>query len=281
MIDRWGYALIYSHVWVAGAAIALCMQTLALADASRPGLPLILFVFAGTMTAYSLQRWVGIRVLSPQRLAQIHPLQRYWPWMILFGGLAAFYAFLGLSSSGRIVGMVAGLLSVAYILPISRHQRIRDIPGLKIFLISIVWATTTVLLPLADASQSLEWPTTAWHFLSRALFIFAITLPFDLRDLQSDSQHQTLTLPLLLGWPVCVRLGLLALTLSMMIDLGLGGTAQTAWLPLVGNAVTWMCSGLLLVWTHKDRPEHYFGLLIDGVMYLPWLVTLLLYWICQ
>ncbi|MCF8236552.1 MAG: hypothetical protein K9I85_00200 [Saprospiraceae bacterium] len=255
------------------------MQTLALYNQTDASIPLLIFVFAGTLTAYSLHRWVGIHVLSSQRLSHVRSLQAWWPWMILVGGLASFYAFLDLTYAGQIFGALGGALSVAYILPINKNRRIRDIPGLKIFLISMTWATTTVLLPWAESSAYPDWPGVGWHFLSRALFIFAITLPFDLRDLLSDEEHHTLTLPLLLGWPACLRLGLLALTLSLFIDLTIGITAASEWVALTGNIVALLISGILLIRTHRDKPEYYFSLIIDGVMYLPWLITLLLYWI--
>ncbi len=279
--DRWSHTLIYSHVWVAGAATALCLHTLALYNQRGAPFSLLLFVFSGTLTAYSLHRWVGANILSPQRHSLIGNLRSWWPWLILLGGLASLYAFLHLSTLGQFFGALGGALSIAYILPINRDHRIRDIPGLKIFLISMAWATTTVLLPWAESTAPADWIVVGWHFLSRALFIFAITLPFDLRDLQSDEQHDTLTLPLLLGWPACLRLGLLALASSLIIDIFLGIRTSVEWVPLVGNAVTLLVSGILLFQTHRNRPEHFFGLVIDGVMYLPWLTTLLLFWISR
>ena len=75
--------------------------------------------------------------------------------------------------------------------------RLRDVPYLKVFLIVGVVTYVTTLLPLL-------YTTNYGHFgsanltlivLGRALFLFAITLPFDIRDLNFDKQTNLKTIP--------------------------------------------------------------------------------------
>lgn len=69
---------------------------------------------------------------------------------------------------------------------------IRYLPGIKIFIIAAVWAGAVVLFPLQTTK------TTLLYFLEVLLFVVALTLPFDIRDLRFD--HQKIkTIPMVLG----------------------------------------------------------------------------------
>lgn len=275
-INRCAHTLIYSHIWVGGAATALGWQTLALLGQEPAWNELTLFLFSGTVMAYSLQRWFGMSALSTQRKMIIGSVQNVWPWLIAISAFAATWAFRDLTATSKWIGILAGVLSVLYILPISTHQRIRDLPGLKIFQISIVWAMATVLLPAAEVSG----PVNSWLivilFCSQALFIFAITLPFDLRDRETDQQHQTLTLPILLGWSRCRRIGTISLLLSLVMVCSIAFAGWINWPAWIGNCTTILLAMWMLKRTNEHRSEYFFGLWMDGLMFLPWLITFLL-----
>lgn len=274
--DRYVHTLIYSHIWVAGAATALGWQTLILNHHAPACDGLTIYLFSGTMMAYSLQRWFGMSVLSDHRQNLIGPVRQWWPWMVAISGIAALTSFFQLSPSAKWVGLLAGMLSIVYIVPINTHQRIRDIPGLKIFLISIVWALATVILPLAQVTDPADFFQTGALFCSRALFIFAITLPFDLRDEEADSRHRTLTLPLLLGWEKCLKIGLIALGCSILIDSLSLIQGWINWYGWWGNSLTILLASWMLFRTNRNRSERFFGLWMDGLMFLPWLITSLI-----
>lgn len=275
-MDRCVHTLIYSHIWVAGAATALGWQTLALLGQAPAWNPLTLFLFSGTVMAYTLQRWFGMSTLSTQRKMIIGSVQNVWPWLIAISGLAAIWGFRDLTPASKWVGVLAGVFSILYILPINTHQRIRDIPGLKIFLISIVWALATVILPASEVSG----PVNSWLigilFCSRALFIFAITLPFDLRDREADLRNGTFTLPILFGWPRCRRIGTIALGVSLVMVCSMALAGWINWTTWMGNITTILLAMWMLVRTNEHRSEYFFGLWMDGLMFLPWLITFLI-----
>jgi hypothetical protein len=80
-----------------------------------------------------------------------------------------------------------GILSVCYSVPLlggkrSGRKPLRSLPGLKIFLIAYVWAVATVGLPLMASGLSLFGTRSLLLMAERGLFIFALTLPFDVRD---------------------------------------------------------------------------------------------------
>lgn len=70
---------------------------------------------------------------------------------------------------------------------------LRNIPGLKLFLIAFSWAGITVLFPLIQNYMSIR--ITDWiTFIQRFLFVLVITIPFDIRDINYDN-NELKTLP--------------------------------------------------------------------------------------
>ena len=69
---------------------------------------------------------------------------------------------------------------------------LRNIPGLKQFLITLVWTMSTVLLPLLEAQHHhmgiVNMRDATILVAKRFLFIGALTVPFDIRDLFQDRQ---------------------------------------------------------------------------------------------
>ena len=269
----WVHYLIYSHFWIATSTVFLGWQSLSMAGLDPQWDPLALFLFAGTLTAYSLQRLVGFRQLSPERQDYIGTIRTWWPWLVILGALLSLLAFDGLVPHARMIALAAGFLSIAYIFPIGPGRRIRDIPGLKIFLISLVWALTTSWLPLAQYQLDMDLPSLLGHLLPRALFIFAITLPFDLRDLDADQTHRTLTLPLWLGWPLCRRLGWSALILAALMDIVMVLQDQVIPSAFAANLFVYGLAGWMIHQTNQERSEQFFSLWLDGLMFLPFLLT--------
>ncbi|MBY0424525.1 MAG: UbiA family prenyltransferase, partial [Cytophagales bacterium] len=77
--------------------------------------------------------------------------------------------------------------------------RLRDLPYMKIFSIAFVWSASTILLPMAKYPEYVAFGHWAGIFVERFVFVFAITIPFDIRDMEEDRKSGIKTIPLLLG----------------------------------------------------------------------------------
>lgn len=64
-------------------------------------------------------------------------------------------------------------------------SKFREISGLKIFVIAFVWASSIVFVPLVDSGIGIG--GYVHLFISVFLFVLAISIPFDLRDIKTDS----------------------------------------------------------------------------------------------
>lgn len=108
------------------------------------------------------------------------------------------------------------VLSVLYAVPLlPRARNLRNLAGLKVYIVAFVWAGFTVLLPVLDANMPLDWDF-AVTFIQRMLLVLILILPFEIRDLQWD--HKSLrTLPQLLGERNTRRLGTILSLVFFMI----------------------------------------------------------------
>jgi hypothetical protein len=116
--------------------------------------------------------------------------------VLMLAGLV--YATMSLKLSDLLFVFPFFLLTLFYVFPGAKNFKgLRGLPGLKLFLIALVWAGMTVLFPLRAGDVPFrvgEWVV----FIQRFLLILAITLPFDIRDLQFDAEGLA-TLPQTLG----------------------------------------------------------------------------------
>ncbi|WP_207433379.1 UbiA family prenyltransferase [Sabulibacter ruber] len=165
--------------------------------------------------------------------------------------------------------VVAGLYSVAVIPEGDRYIPLRDIPFLKVFLIAYVWSAITVQLPLMEVDRDLFDTPNLILFLRRFLFIFSLTLVFDIRDVNKDKQTETVTFPTKWGVQNTKKLALAALfVFALLLP---AGTAMHVRIALGLSAI----GAAMVIWNaHENRSQYYFLILADGMM----LVQFLLVW---
>jgi 4-hydroxybenzoate polyprenyltransferase len=165
-----------------------------------------------------------------------------------------------------------GVLAVLYSLPVLPRRGqlwpLRHIPLLKIFLIAYVWTCVTVWLPLLAYNQPI-FSETAWlFFLRRFLFVLAITIIFDIRDVERDRVTGTITLPGTIGVKNAKYIAGVSLVLfSLLVGLAPPETHRAAlWLSgVVTGYVVWQ--------TEATRSEYFFSVVADGMMVLQFLLV--------
>jgi len=99
-----------------------------------------------------------------------------------------------------VVFFITGLLALSYSLPLfSNKGGLRQLPGFKAFLIGIVWTLSTVLIPIMESALVLDVTQVAVLMIKRFTFFFVLALVCDIRDEQTDREHQLHTLATYLG----------------------------------------------------------------------------------
>jgi 4-hydroxybenzoate polyprenyltransferase len=167
-------------------------------------------------------------------------------------------------------------LSLLYAFP-TQFGRIalRNIPLLKIFLITYCWASVTVLLPVVEAGNSLFTASVGYYFVERMVFIFAIALPFDIGDYETDKQMGIKTFPILIG---IRNTRFLAYTLILIFGL-LKFWEEVDVRKLVAVGVVCLGCWILIYYSSPQQPKSFYQKYLDGMMllygtlYLTWHIT--------
>jgi len=258
--------VVYTNIWVAIAVTALCALTfefIGVLDAT-----LLWFVFFATLLMYAYARWFDSPAREEASVSQITIWTEsnrvlYWASAIV-GLLGTIWFGLKLSSNTWPWLAVCGGISALYPLQFFKHggEALRNIAGLKLFIISAVWALVTTVLPAAQVDEPIDFDVAVLT-LQRFFFIMAITIPFDIRDLRIDSPSIN-TLPHLFGVKRARTIALISLLVAEGGALGLylGGLFSAG--ELIGQIVAFEITSLLIYRSTPKKPDLYFSFGIEA-----------------
>lgn len=173
------------------------------------------FVFFATITGYNFVKYAGIAKLHHRSLTKnlqvtqvfsliCFLLMCYFAWLLPLRILLFFVPF--------------GLLTFLYAVPfLSGFQKnLRSIGYLKIIVVAIVWAGTTVLLPIY-ANESSFTSEMYLMLIQRFLLVIILILPFDIRDVQYDAISLQ-TIPKKIGVENTKKFGYVLLLLCLVLE---------------------------------------------------------------
>ena len=234
--------------------------------------PLTSFISLATLFLYAVHRIVGLEKVRPflkkYRYSIIYRFRRHIQVYAVIGGVGAFYFFWKLSVANQLLLVIPAILSLGYVLPIMRgKKRFRDFNYLKIFLIAIVWSVITVVMPILEHSQKFDFSHLSIVF-ERMLFIFAITLPFDIRDLQIDAHIDVKTIPTTIGITKTKWLAYGCLWMSFLLAIF---AVINEWYPqkaILGFGISVVLTALLIERCDRTDKDYFFTGLMDGTMIL-------------
>jgi len=261
--------IFYTHVWIAMAAVLLSEQTYLQLELPMRWDKMTLLIGSATLFNYLLQRIISVRVIHRETLSSLtHWLLRHkalaWS-LIVVSGVGVGYGLSGIDVASFWLLVVIGGISLLYDVPIGK-QRLRNMGLIKIFLIGLVWASVTVWLPAFHAGLPLGSADVWLIWAQRLLFILAITLPFDIRDILIDKALDLATIPRLIGVEASNKLSGWLLAGALGLEVARVFTAHTAGLIYWQSVLGLMLAYTLTLVVIRLRKPH-FG---DGY-YLGWL----------
>ncbi|RWY47144.1 hypothetical protein EPL05_22695 [Mucilaginibacter gilvus] len=193
--------------------------------------------------------------------------------------------FFLLSMESRILLVFLSILSFCYSLPlftIGEHKfGLRNIPGLKPILITLVWTLSSVLLPILEAENlhlaDVSMRDTMILIAKRFLLIGALTVPFDIRDLFQDRQSGLKTIPVAWGeknaYLFCqVLLAGYVVLLFLFRNNGFS-------VDFFALTTTAILMGWLIFRSKWERNEYYYFFYLDGVLVLQYVVLVVFNWV--
>ncbi|MES3019369.1 MAG: hypothetical protein V4721_16400 [Bacteroidota bacterium] len=275
--------LLFSNIFIALCAVAQGLVTYQLLD-TKPEKHVLGLLFSSTLALYNFSI-----LLSKPKHPEKSPFRRvqwifsHYRLMITITMIAVFSILplvFFLNTSSKILLVSLALISVAYSLPIfsinDKHFGLRNIPGVKLFLIAAVWSLSCVLLPILELESSIEASVSMNDSIiliaKRFLFIAAITVPFDIRDLFQDKTNELKTIPVILGERkallICQGLLLIYLVLLFLFTKTIDGN-------FLGLMLTIILSGWLIFKSKWQKNEYYYFLYLDGTMIVQFVMLLM------
>lgn len=233
-------------------------------------------IFFATLFVYALHRIIGISKVGEfremERYAVIEKFKHHISFYALIAGIGGGVCFWNVSLPIQMSLIIPGIISLGYVLPFLKgKKRLRDFNHIKIFLIAIVWSWVTVFLPALAIGEATT--LSVWlMILERAIFIFAITLPFDIRDLKVDSHSEVRTIPAVIGIKKTKTLGTLSLVSAFLLSL-------TNWFSngynvniMLGIFISFLSTWFFIRQSDKIKHDYFFTGLIDGTMILQFIL---------
>jgi len=161
---------------------------------------------------------------------------------------------------------------------IIRANLLLSIPGAKTFLLALVWASATVFIPALQGQLQLSKGQVLLLFIQRLIFIVAIAIPFDIRDMDTDSRAGIKTIPASFGTSRALGFSNLMLVISVvpaLVQYLCSGMAFILPACLVSTALI-----LFLINNKKIKnlPFYYHGIL-DGSIIVYGLIILLSFYL--
>ena len=259
---------INSSIHVALGVVALTALT-ALHFDFQPDYLLLAFIFFGTITGYNFVKYAGIAKLHHRSLAKnLKFIQIFSFLCFLFLG----YLALQVRKEVLMVAGVLGFFTLLYALPVfSNRKNLRDIAGLKVFIIAFIWAGVTVLFPVADADIPFEKDVVV-EVLQRFLFVLILILPFEIRDLKYDNAILK-TIPQKLGVEKTKLLGYLLIFMWVSLEFLKGISTEDSKAAILCAAVV---TGFAIFRSNEDQAPYFSSFWVEGIPML-WFLLLLVF----
>ncbi len=277
-LNKIGRFFVYSNLYVSIATAGLVKVSELLLGIE--GWTVAGFLFFSTLFAYNFQRLykqVGhIREKSTYHL-WIHNNRVSLIVLTSIAGLCSFLLALQLSIYVWLCLIPLGIISLMYPVHLftrnGKKYRLRDIPGLKLFLIALVWAFATVFISVLNNHIPID-ETVYVLLIQRFLFVIAITIPFDIRDVDFDKEMLH-TLPQTLGVKKARNIALVAILLFGITTVVQYAYADIHMYQFLALLLTTIITGILIYKSTPDRPSYFYTIFMEGTSILMLLLVVL------
>lgn len=233
------------------------------------------FVFFASITGYNFVKYFGLAKFHHRSLAHWLKVIQIFSFCC-FVGMLVFFFNLNQNTWWYIVAMA--VITFLYAIPFySRNyvfdaqNNLRDIGGLKVYIIAFVWSVVTVILPLINEGYDLSFDVLVSSF-QRFVFVLVLMLPFEIRDLRYDSLKLA-TIPQKIGVKLTKLLGTLGLIVFYLSEFFKDYLSNNQ---LMETFVIALIT-LGFVWFSKEHQSKYYSAFWVESIPIVWLLLLLFF----
>jgi|LGVF01.2.fsa_nt_gb hypothetical protein len=177
------------------------------------------------------------------------------------------FLFSGIHLSVLLMMIPVALVSFLYPVTVFDNDEtkltLRELPFVKVFLIGVSWGLVTVFYPLVNAGVAID-SDLLIEVLIRSFFVIAITIPFDIRDVKSDSGKMK-TLPQFFGVRKSKILALLFLLINLVYYIN---KIDFQLITILLLLTTLVVTSSLIVFSDENKPKYYYVVLLESMSIL-------------
>ena len=277
--------LIQSKIFISLAAVSLTGQTQIQLGLKPHWQPYLLFIFFAVLFEYNLHRLLSVLVnredLNPEKHRCKGENRKEIIFLVFVSGAGLFGSAFFVKWDTLVAFIPLALLTLMYSILIFGNRndpfRFRRIPFLKMFLISFVWSTSTVILPVIQSPENLDRIHAALMIAERFFFIFAIAIPFDIRDMEEDRIAGLKTLPLLLNENKTLTLSYLSLLVFFLISI-FHYQSRNDWFIIGALGVSTLITYFFIRMKTFRKLSWYYSGILDGTMIIQGLLVMAFYY---
>jgi hypothetical protein len=257
---------IYSNIHVSIAAYCLTKITLFEYNIENNTIPV--FAFSATIVSYNFIRFYRINEINRSAANWMRSNKVSLILTNIFAFILLASIIIKIRPKNLILLSPFVLATILYVIPFSKKKlNLRSVAGLKLFLIAFTWAGITVLFPLSY--HELGFSNDVWiSFVQRFLILIALTIPFDIRDVDHDNP-EIRTLPQTIGIKNSKFVGSAALLLFLMFEmLRIPNEENT----IIVTLIIAVLSFLFLIFAGKNQSKYYCSFWVESIPILWYLI---------
>ena len=270
-----------SSVWVAITVSAL-VEITSMNIGVKTSSFLRFFIFFGTIFGYNFMKYfekTHLSVFHPRVLkVDLVTIQKWFKGLqspkkatfllSVFSAVSCGVLIFKLNYETLVLLCVPALLSFFYAVSY-RNKTLRSTSGLKIYVVGVVWAIVTVILPVVDGKIDVDYDI--WiTFIQRVIFVVVLILPFEIRDLRVDDLSLG-TLPQKIGVQKTKLFGAVLLLISLLLEFFKDVVLE---LNVVVLPVIFTVTLFFLINSSVKQSKYYASFFVEGIPII-WLLLLL------
>jgi 4-hydroxybenzoate polyprenyltransferase len=159
------------------------------------------------------------------------------------------------------------LIAITYTIPFiklkNRRVTLGEIPIIKTPVLAIVWGISTTVIPLVEQNISLSTSFIWMQVISRSLFIFALCIPFEIRDVDSDRNKNIMTLPVIYGIKTTKIIGTLIVFLELITHHFIPVISESS---MIALDISSLVALIWIIRRDKTTGIYFYKFLVDGTM---------------
>lgn len=275
---------IFSNIFLSVGAVLLTVSAQVQLGMKPQWQPYLLLIFFATLIEYNRDLVTQILTkkisLNKEKQQWIRKNRNKIFFFLTVSLFLFVYALFSTKAEVLIAFLPLAILTFFYSFPVlvkrNYFLRLREVPYLKIFLIAFVWSATTTLLPVIDADSKIGETHVILLFVERFFFVFSIAIPFDIRDMQTDSDAGIKTIPILINQNKALLLSYFSLTVSFLISL-FHYRMQNNWFIIEALSISLLITYLFLKLKFIRNLSRYYYHILDGTVFLQGVLVLVFY----